>query len=128
MIPWTNRKLNLLLLFTFYIISQVSIFYFHLTWLVFRILKIKSDIMEISNSQNAKFPGLRTPGSISLWETCPREFTHTATSYKVKPSWPIKAKKTAPHRAWEKVRVVSKVPWGMLIFALRLMEKTKILT
>ena len=33
-----------------------------------------------------------------------------------------------PHRAWEKVRVVSKVPLEMLIFALRVMEKTKILT
>ena len=37
-------KLNLLLIFTFYIISQVSIFNFHLTWLVFQIFCIKSDI------------------------------------------------------------------------------------
>ena len=33
-----------------------------------------------------------------------------------------------PHRDWEKVRVVSKVPLEMFIFVLRLMEKTKILT
>ena len=33
-----------------------------------------------------------------------------------------------PHRDWEKVRVVPKVPLEMIIFALRLMENTKILT
>ena len=37
MIPGTFQKLNLLLIFTFYIISRVSIFNFQLTWLVFRI-------------------------------------------------------------------------------------------
>ena len=31
------QKLNLLLEFTFYSISQVSFFIFHLTWLVFKI-------------------------------------------------------------------------------------------
>ena len=41
-----DQKLNLLLIFTFYFISQVSIFNFHLTWLVFQIFLIKSDIKE----------------------------------------------------------------------------------
>ena len=41
-----RQKLNLLLIFTFYIISQVSIFNFHLTWLVFQIFWIKSNIKE----------------------------------------------------------------------------------
>ena len=38
------NKMNFLLIFTFNIISQVSIFNFHLTWLVFQIFRIKSDI------------------------------------------------------------------------------------
>ena len=38
------QKLNLLLIFTFYIISQVSIFNSHLTLLVFQIFWIKLDI------------------------------------------------------------------------------------
>ena len=37
-------KMNLLLIFTFYIISKVSILNFHLFWLVVRIFWIKSDI------------------------------------------------------------------------------------
>ena len=40
----TFQKLNSFLIFTFYIISQVSVFNFHLTWLVFKIFWIKSDI------------------------------------------------------------------------------------
>ena len=44
-----NRpKKNLLLIFTVYIISQVSIVNFHLSCLVFRIILIKSDITEVS--------------------------------------------------------------------------------
>ena len=39
-------KLNLLLIFTFYKISQVSIFNFHLAWLFFQIFWIKSDITQ----------------------------------------------------------------------------------
>ena len=33
MIPWPDKKSNLLLIFTFYAISQVSSFRFHITWL-----------------------------------------------------------------------------------------------
>ena len=33
----SDRKLNLLLMFTFYIITQVSLFNYHLLWLVFRL-------------------------------------------------------------------------------------------
>ena len=33
-----------------------------------------------------------------------------------------------PRRDWEKVMVVSKVPLEIFIFALRLLEKTKMLT
>ena len=46
MIPWTDQKLNLLLIFTFYIIRQVTIFNFYLTWQVFQIFWIKSNITE----------------------------------------------------------------------------------
>ena len=46
MIPWTFLKLNLLFIFTFNNISQVSIFNFHTTWLVFQIFWIKSDISQ----------------------------------------------------------------------------------
>ena len=46
MVPWIDQKWNLFLIFTFYIISQVSIFNFHLTWLLFQIFWIKSDITE----------------------------------------------------------------------------------
>ena len=35
------------LIFTFYIINQVSIFYFHITLLVLQIFGIKSDITEV---------------------------------------------------------------------------------
>ena len=53
-----RQKWNLLLIFTFYIISQVSIFKFHLIWLVFQIFWIKSDITEVLEQPNAKFPCL----------------------------------------------------------------------
>ena len=42
MVPWTFQKLNLLLIFTFY--YQSSFIFFFITWLVFQIFWIKSDI------------------------------------------------------------------------------------
>ena len=41
-----RQKSDLLLIFIFYIVCQVSIFNFHIMWLVFWILKFILDIME----------------------------------------------------------------------------------
>ena len=57
MIPWTFQKLNLLLIFTFYIISQVSIFNFQLRW-ISRYFESNLTTRRVWNSQNAKFPRL----------------------------------------------------------------------
>ena len=58
----------------------------------------------------------------------PKRICSNCYNFQVKHSWSIKGIKMVPHRGWGKVRVVPKVPLEMLIFALRLMENTKILT
>ena len=51
-------KMDLFLIFTFYIISQVSILNFHLTWLVFRISGIKAGITEVSEQSKRQISAL----------------------------------------------------------------------
>ena len=50
-----NHVIIFLVIFTFYIINQVSIFDFHITRLVLQIFRIKSDITEVSEQPNASF-------------------------------------------------------------------------
>ena len=45
-----------ILIFTFYIIDQKSIFILHLTWLIFWILVIKSNLTEVSEQPRGETP------------------------------------------------------------------------
>ena len=45
-------------IFTFYIINQASIFYFHITRFVLQIFRIKSDITEVSEQTKMPAPAL----------------------------------------------------------------------
>ena len=47
-----------ILIFTFYIINQVSIFNFHITRLVLQIFLIKSDITEVSEQPKCQLSAL----------------------------------------------------------------------
>ena len=51
-----RQKSNLLLIFIFYIVCQVSVFNFHITWLVFLILLISLDIGEGREQQKHPIP------------------------------------------------------------------------
>ena len=53
-------------IFTFYIINQVSIFNFHITWLVLRIFSIKSDITEVSEEPEYHISALNVSKQTTL--------------------------------------------------------------
>ena len=89
------------------------------------IRKHRRAILDVLDEHPTKWK-LRTPGSILLWETYPRELHHTVTLYQA--YLQIKPIKIWSHYDWRRLRVVSNVTPFMQFLTLRVMENSSILT